>query len=115
MPTITSMFAIAQRMLKAKYYGYLNSDILVEPRLFDVLSFCEQNVKQGTLSAQVSESLLFNDSMKLHLVYMNVKLAHFQNIFLALSLYNSFFISDQEKARFGIREVLLAIPIRFES
>ena len=53
LPIITSMFSIAQRLLNAKYYGYINFDILVDPMIFDILSFCENSVKSGQIKPMV--------------------------------------------------------------
>ena len=57
MPIITSMFSIAQRLLNAKYYGYINFDILIDPKIFDILSFCEKSVQLGQISPMVRSLL----------------------------------------------------------
>ena len=53
MPIITSLFARAQQSLQADYYGYLNSDILLEPSVFEVLAFCRNQSLRGDLSPRV--------------------------------------------------------------
>ena len=50
-PIINSMFSIAHRLVNAKYYGYVNSDILLQPSLFRVLSFLDSRVRSGILYA----------------------------------------------------------------
>ena len=58
LPTITSMFYEAQRLFDAKYYGYVNSDILLEPAIFEVLRYCSSLVSEGRLARAVFFSLL---------------------------------------------------------
>lgn len=50
LPYIYSMYAIASTVYKAKYYGYLNSDILIEPTVFSVLSYLDKQAQAGALS-----------------------------------------------------------------
>ena len=54
LPTITSMFSLAKQSIHSHYYGYHNSDILLQSTIFDVLQFCQQQVTLGTLSPSVS-------------------------------------------------------------
>ena len=35
---------------KAKYYGYLNSDILIEPVVFSVLNYLDKQARAGSIS-----------------------------------------------------------------
>ena len=53
LPIITSLFSRAGETLKADYYGYINSDILIEPSIFSVLDYCKDQVDKGALSEQV--------------------------------------------------------------
>ena len=48
------MFSLAKQSLHSHYYGYLNSDILLQSTIFDVLQFCRHQVSLGTLSPSVS-------------------------------------------------------------
>ena len=50
LPYIFSMYSIATKEFKAKYYGYLNSDILIEPSVFSVLKYLDQQARAGFLS-----------------------------------------------------------------
>ncbi len=43
------MYWTAQITADAKFYGYANSDILIEPTLFDILSLVEQLVSRGDI------------------------------------------------------------------
>ena len=53
MPVITSLFQNAGKRIRAEYYGYLNSDILIEPTLFDVLAFCKKESEAGRIAKRV--------------------------------------------------------------
>lgn len=53
MPVITSLFQNAGKRIRAEYYGYLNSDILIEPTLFDVLAFCKKEAEEGRIAKRV--------------------------------------------------------------
>ena len=50
LPYIYSMYSIASTLYKAKYYGYLNSDILIEPVVFPVLNSLDKQVQNGSIS-----------------------------------------------------------------
>lgn len=41
LPYIGSMYTEAYSMVNSSYYGYINADILVSDRIFDVLTFIE--------------------------------------------------------------------------
>ena len=41
LPYIGSMYTVAHSMVNSSYFGYINADILVSERIFDVLSFIE--------------------------------------------------------------------------
>ena len=58
LPTITSMFHEAKRLFDAQYYGYVNSDILLEPAIFDVLRYCSSLVREGRLTRAVFSPFL---------------------------------------------------------
>ena len=50
LPYIYSMYSIASTIYKAKYYGYLNSDILIEPVVFSVLNYLDKQARAGSIS-----------------------------------------------------------------
>lgn len=50
LPIITSLYSRAEQLFDSEYYGYVNSDILIEPTLFTVLSFCGTAVKSSLLN-----------------------------------------------------------------
>ena len=50
LPYIYSMYSIASTVYKAKYYGYLNSDILIEPVVFPVLNHLDKQARAGSIS-----------------------------------------------------------------
>ena len=50
LPYVYSMYSIASTVYKAKYYGYLNSDILIEPVVFPVLNYLDKQVQNGSIS-----------------------------------------------------------------
>ena len=53
LPIITSLFSKAYQTIEAKYYGYLNSDILIQPTVFEVLHYCMNQTEQGALAREV--------------------------------------------------------------
>lgn len=61
MPVITSLFQNAGKRIRAEYYGYLNSDILIEPTLFDLLAFCKKESEAGRIAKRVSIPSCRND------------------------------------------------------
>ncbi|KAK8793956.1 hypothetical protein WA171_006379 [Blastocystis sp. BT1] len=52
LPIITSLFSKAYQTIEAKYYGYLNSDILLQPTVFEVLHYCMNQTEQGVLARE---------------------------------------------------------------
>lgn len=64
LPLIDNMFEVARKLFDSSYYGYINSDILISPSLFDALAICIKNVQLGILEDNVVLSTLFNNSMK---------------------------------------------------
>ena len=47
------MFQTARNLYDSSYYGYINSDILISPSLFDALSICLANIHTGILDTNV--------------------------------------------------------------
>ena len=69
------MFQTARNLYDSSYYGYINSDILISPSLFDALSICLANIHTGILDTNVLySSYSFITSLKLRDVSM--KLPH---------------------------------------
>jgi len=60
LPIITSLFSKAYQTIEAKYYGYLNSDILLQPTVFEVLHYCMNQTEQGVLAREVSIELILH-------------------------------------------------------
>ena len=58
MPLIRYMFVRSLQLLNSTYYGYINSDIIVTPNLFDTLKKCQQLVKSQRIKPQVLPALL---------------------------------------------------------
>ena len=52
------MFVRSRQLLNSTYYGYINSDIIVTPNLFDTLKKCQQLVKSQRIKPQVMPALL---------------------------------------------------------
>ena len=50
LPYIYSMYSIASALFDAKYYGYVNSDILLEPVIFSALNYLDEQVSVNALS-----------------------------------------------------------------
>ena len=53
MPLASYMYNRTQILVEADYYGYINSDIIVSPNLFDILAKCDQLAKKGVISQKV--------------------------------------------------------------
>ena len=53
MPFASYMYKRTQVLVKADYYGYINSDIIVSPNLFDILKKCGKLAKKGVISHKV--------------------------------------------------------------
>lgn len=69
------MFQTARNLYDSSYYGYINSDILISPSLFDALSICLANIHTGILDTNVLySSYSFITSLKSRDVSM--KLPH---------------------------------------
>ena len=60
LPIITSLFSKAYQTIEAKYYGYLNSDILLQPTVFEVLHYCMNQTERGVLAREVSIELILH-------------------------------------------------------
>ena len=54
MPVINDMFMKAIRLFDSDYYGYINSDILVTPNLFQFIELCRLNAEEGNINKRVS-------------------------------------------------------------
>lgn len=56
MPIMRYMFVRSQQLLQSHYYGYINSDIVVAPNLFDVLKSCKKLVEQKKIKPRVKQT-----------------------------------------------------------
>ena len=63
-PVINDMFMKATRLFDSDYYGYINSDILVTPNLFQFIELCRLNAEEGNINKRVSVIEWMNGSMK---------------------------------------------------
>ena len=50
LPIVREMFTAMKKLYKAEYYGYVNSDILLSPSLFSVLSSLSSHYEKNELS-----------------------------------------------------------------
>ena len=64
MPVINDMFMKATRLFDSDYYGYINSDILVTPNLFQFIELCRLNAEEGNINKRVSVIEWMNGRMK---------------------------------------------------
>lgn len=53
LPIITSLYSRAHEILTGSYYGYVNSDILIQPTIFTILDYCQKQVEKGNLAEEV--------------------------------------------------------------
>ena len=60
MPLVSSMFNRTRQFVDADYYGYINSDIVVSPNLFDVLERCKDLAAKKKIKEKV-RSLDWNE------------------------------------------------------
>ena len=49
MPVFRDMMITMKTLFQSKFYGYLNSDILMNPRIFDLLPFVLKNIRYNVL------------------------------------------------------------------
>lgn len=54
MPLASYMFNRTKHLVEADYYGYINSDIVISPNIFEVLELSKGLVASGTISKKVS-------------------------------------------------------------
>ena len=53
MPLIRYMYNRTSHIVSSDYYGYINSDIVVTPNIFETLDFIENMVKEGKVKPKV--------------------------------------------------------------
>lgn len=53
LPIITSLYSKAYEVLQGSYYGYVNSDILIQPTIFTIMDYCQKQVEKGNLAEEV--------------------------------------------------------------
>lgn len=86
-PIINSLFSTAHHLFYAKYYGYVNSDILLHPHLFRVLSYLNRYTR--------SESLYSAHELAGRVV--PVEYESFPRSFCNLTVYEEFFRTATQK------------------
>lgn len=65
LPLLRDMIQQGKRLYVADNYGYLNSDILFSPKLFEALMTVRSNVKQKVISSTVRNRAYFCHSIVL--------------------------------------------------
>ena len=58
------MLERARVLFHSRYIGFINSDILVAPNLFDTLTQCENLVEKGVLKPKALAFICFHCSTK---------------------------------------------------
>ena len=53
MPLIRYLFMRSVELAESDYYGYINSDIIVTPNLFETLDEVQELVKKGKIKPKV--------------------------------------------------------------
>ena len=53
MPLASYLFNRTRQFVDADYYGYINSDIIVSPNLFEILQLCKELAAEGTINEKV--------------------------------------------------------------
>ena len=62
MPYIREMYVTAKQTFSSRYYGYINSDILLSPNIMDVIKIAVHNVQLGKLNPIVRKMKRMNDN-----------------------------------------------------
>lgn len=65
MPLIRYMYNRTMQMVSSDYYGYINSDIVMTPNIFEALDATEKLVQEGKIKPKVNLKIVFKNSMKL--------------------------------------------------
>ncbi|OAO17167.1 hypothetical protein AV274_1106 [Blastocystis sp. ATCC 50177/Nand II] len=85
MPIMRYMFVRSQQLLQSHYYGYINSDIVVAPNLFDVLKSCKKLVEKKKIKPRHEIASIVWDVFRLGIInttsitsYENYLLNHMQ-------------------------------------
>lgn len=50
---LSSLYSKAYEVLQGSYYGYVNSDILIQPTIFTIMDYCQKQVEKGNLAEEV--------------------------------------------------------------
>lgn len=74
LPVVRSFFEISLNRFKASFYGYLNSDVVLNPRVFSLLPTIKEMIKNGTLSP------LLELGSRVRMTNGFLKSGHFANI-----------------------------------
>ena len=64
MPIVSNMFVKATTLFDSDYYGYINSDILLTPNLFQYLELCRRNAERGNINKRVGVFKMADGSTK---------------------------------------------------
>lgn len=52
-PFVRGMLETMKKLVHADYYGYMNSDILLNPNVFNTIPIINDNIRQGNLPSSV--------------------------------------------------------------
>ena len=52
-PFVRGMLETMKKLVHADYYGYMNSDILLNPEVFNTIPIINDNIRQGNLPSSV--------------------------------------------------------------
>ena len=52
-PFVRNMLETMKKTVHADYYGYMNSDILLNPNVFNTIQIINENIRQGILPSSV--------------------------------------------------------------
>ena len=69
MPLASYMFNRTKYLVNADYYGYINSDIIISPNLFEILELSKKLVESGTISKKVNNQVLGERCYTLYIMY----------------------------------------------
>ena len=53
LPFVRGLLESTRKIYKSQYYGYMNSDILLNPKVFSALQMINANIKNGRISDSV--------------------------------------------------------------
>ena len=73
MPVFKDMMISMKSLFQSKFYGYMNSDILMNPRVFDLLPLVLKNIRRNVLTSFIELAC------RVKVVDFPFQLSHFQS------------------------------------